>query len=172
MMDSICKEAEHSIHHARIHEDIKEAVVSKGIAETVCASAVAASYEQSAKALVVLSNSGITARLCAKYRPGCPIIAVVGQSNQRTARQLVITRGCMSCVYDDSNGKKPSETRVQCGVQYAQKQLGLSPGDVIVAVHADQLGLGFANLTRILCVPETFSSDIEPLLSTTPFMDC
>merc|ERR1719150_2118240 len=121
MMASICKESEHAIHMLRVHEDMKAAVKVKAVAETVCASAVAASYEQSAKALVVLSNSGITARLCAKYRPGCPIVAVVGQSNQRTARQLVITRGCMACVYNDSEGKKPSETRVQCGVRFAQK---------------------------------------------------
>merc|ERR1719350_663803 len=33
IMARICKEAEHAIHHLRVHEDIKEAVNNKGIAE-------------------------------------------------------------------------------------------------------------------------------------------
>ena len=53
----------------------------KNTAETVSCAAVVASYEQSARAIVVLSNSGITARLVAKYRPGCPIVCVIGKSN-------------------------------------------------------------------------------------------
>merc|ERR1712156_473231 len=122
MMASICKESEHAIHMLRVHEDVKAAVKNKNVAETVCCSAVLATFEQSARALIVLSNSGLTARLCAKYRPGCPIIAVVGKSNFRVARQLRITRGVYSCVYDDSDGKPTTETRVQCGLQFAAEK--------------------------------------------------
>merc|ERR1711988_1299213 len=150
---SICREAEMAIHHLRVHEDIKEAVPDKSVAETVCCGAVLASYEQRARALVVLSNSGTTARLVAKYRPGCPVVSVIGSSNFRTARQLKITRGVDAAVYNDDEGKQSTEVRVACGVAYAKQKYGLDVGDIIIAVHADAMGLGFANLTRILTIP-------------------
>lgn len=171
IMASICREAEHAIHHLRVHEDIKGAVTNKDVAETVCCSAVLASYEQRARALVVLSNSGATARLVAKYRPGCPIVAVVGCSNFRTARQLRITRGVDCAVYDDSKGKQSTEVRTACGAAYAKKTYGLSAGDILIAVHADSMGLGFANLTRIVQVPDAVDDSVSQLLNCVPFSD-
>lgn len=171
VMASICREAEMAIHHLRVHEDIKEAVPDKSVAETVCCSAVLASYEQRARALVVLSNSGTTARLVAKYRPGCPVVSVIGSSNFRTARQLKITRGVDAAVYNDDEGKQPTEVRVACGVAYAKQTYGLDVGDIIIAVHADSMGLGFANLTRILTVPAEIDDSVAKLLDCTPFSD-
>ena len=43
-------------------------------AETLAMSAVAASIEQDAGAIIVLSTSGISARFLSKFRPACPII--------------------------------------------------------------------------------------------------
>lgn len=43
-------------------------------AETLAMSAVAASIEQDAGAIIVLSTSGISARFLSKFRPQCPII--------------------------------------------------------------------------------------------------
>lgn len=43
-------------------------------AETLAMAAVAASIEQSAGAIIVLSTSGISARFLSKFRPQCPII--------------------------------------------------------------------------------------------------
>jgi len=171
MMAKICLESEYAIHHLRVHEDLKEAVKHKSIAETVACSAVLATFEQSARALVVLSNSGSTARLCAKYRPGCPIIAVVGKKNFRVARQLRITRGVYSCVYDDVDGKKEPEFRVQCGLHYAAEKFGIASGEVVIAVHADAMGLGFANLTRILRMPAEFDPKVKDLVKVEPFAD-
>jgi len=171
MMASICREAEHAVHHLRAHEDVKAAIRNKDVAETVCCSAVLATYEQTARALIVLSNSGKTARLCAKYRPGCPIVAVIGKSNFRVARQMQITRGVYSCVYDDAEGKPTTETRVQCGLNFAAEKFGISPGEVVIAVHADAMGLGFANLTRILRMPDSFAANVTKMIKVTPFAD-
>ena len=49
-----------------------------GTAETVAAAAVQAAFDQHASAMIVITNSGTTARLVAKFRPACPIVAVVG----------------------------------------------------------------------------------------------
>jgi len=167
IMGRICREAEHGTHHLRVHEDIKMAT-KKNTAETVSCAAVVASYEQSARAIVVLSNSGITARLVAKYRPGCPIVCVIGKSNSRTARQLRITRGVFPCMYDDSEGKRDATTRVSLGIEFARRKFHCEHGDYIVCVHGDQQGLGFANLTRIATVPETEFAESN-LLDVAPF---
>jgi len=172
MMACICREAEHGTHYMRVHEDLQKGVGFKNTAETVCCSAVRASYEQRARAIIVLSNSGLTARLVSKYRPGCPIIAVVGASNARTARQLTITRGVHSCCYDDSAGKLDSQKRVECGLQFGINTFQLAPGDAVVCVHADTMGIGFANLTRIVVVPEQLDTEyLNAKITTTPFSD-
>lgn len=50
-------------------------------AETLAMSAVAASIEQSAGAIIVLSTSGISARFLSKFRPQCPIICGMSPSS-------------------------------------------------------------------------------------------
>jgi len=57
--------------------------------ETVASSAVNASLEEMAGAIVVLSTSGTTPRLLAKYRPRCPIIVVT--------RKPMTARRCHVC---------------------------------------------------------------------------
>lgn len=83
----------------------------------------------------------------------------------------MITRGVYSCVYDDSAGKQATEVRVKCGLRYATEKLNVKPGEVVIAVHADAMGLGFANLTRILRVPEKYDEQIIKLTQCMPFLD-
>jgi len=167
MMAQICREAEHATHHMRVFEDLQSCQGKTRTEETVACSAVLASYDQEARAIIVLSNSGHTARLVAKYRPGCPIVSVCGLSNSRTGRQMNITRNTWSCMYDDSNGKKDPNTRVLIGCEFAVKAFNLKAGDTIVAVHADNMGLGFANLTRIITIPKERNQE---LISLTRFV--
>jgi pyruvate kinase len=49
---------------------------SQDTTTAVAIAAVEASYRTKAKAIVVLTSSGVTARLVSKFRPTCPIIAV------------------------------------------------------------------------------------------------
>jgi pyruvate kinase len=59
--------------------------------EAIAASAVVASFQLEAAAIIVLTNSGVTARAVAKYRPSCPIIAVMSKNNVNSS--LVLCRG-------------------------------------------------------------------------------
>lgn len=85
-------------------------------AETLALSAVAASHEQDAGAIIVLSTSGVSARLISKYRPSCPIICgkstVVRRRSrltlvtrkEQTARQLHLSRGVYPVWYPEPRG--------------------------------------------------------------------
>ena len=100
-------------------------------AETLALSAVAASHEQNAGAIIVLSTrwaedkgaeltcSGGSARLISKYRPACPIICGERRlafdvipvelthtvtRNDQTARQLHLSRGVYPVWYPEPRG--------------------------------------------------------------------
>ncbi|CAJ1035733.1 Pyruvate kinase, alpha/beta domain containing protein, putative [Leishmania lindenbergi] len=92
------------------------------VEEAVCSSAVNSVYETKAKALVVLSNTGRSARLVAKYRPNCPIVCVT--TRLQTCRQLNITQGVESVFFDaDSLGHdEGKEDRVATGVEFAKSR--------------------------------------------------
>ena len=75
MMAETCLLAESAICYPPLYDDLR-AVQARPTetAETVAIAAVAAAAEQDAKAILVLSTSGNTARLVSKYRPNIPII--------------------------------------------------------------------------------------------------
>merc|ERR1711972_263197 len=121
-----------------------------GTAATVAAAAVQAAFDQHAAAMVVLTNSGSTARLLAKFRPACPGIAVVGNKSIHTARQLRITAGVYSITYDDSQGKVGCDERVKMGLDFGRKMKWIGDGQFVIAVHADTMGKGFANQIKVI----------------------
>jgi len=100
--------------------------------------------------MIVLTNSGSTARLLSKFRPACPIIAVVGNKSIYTARQLRITAGVFSVTYDDSKGKLSADERVKIGLEFGMKLGWIKKNQYVVAVHADTMGKGFANQLKII----------------------
>eukprot|EP00755_Sulcionema_specki_P006582 Sspe_Gene.35853::Locus_17358_Transcript_1_1_Confidence_1.000_Length_1488::g.35853::m.35853 len=93
--------------------------------ESIAANAVNSSFELRTRCIIVLTNSGRTARLIAKYRPSCPIFAVT--KTARTARQLSITRACHSFFWTDEDPTR--EKRVAHAIERLKKEEFLKPGD-------------------------------------------
>ena len=74
-MAETCLLAEAAICHPPLYDELRHLTpLPTDTVETVAIAAVAAAAEQGACAIVVLSTSGNTARLVAKYRPKVPII--------------------------------------------------------------------------------------------------
>jgi pyruvate kinase len=115
--------------------------------ETLASSAVHATFEISAKAIIVMSVSGRTAQCVAKYRPACPVICLV--SDPAVARQMQLYRGLNAVLI-------PPETHAGGAASLRDFALKLtkfwgltSPGDRVVvvngAVEADtHAGMGIA----------------------------
>jgi len=153
MMARICREAETARHSYQHFLQITQALKKPlAIPDTVALTAVQSCFEQHSQAIIVLTNSGITARLIAKFRPPCPVVAVVGKTYSHTLRQLAITAGVYPITYDDQHGKQNAEERIELGLAYAKKREWVKVGGYVVAVHADKLNIGFANLVRIIAV--------------------
>lgn len=152
-MARICLEAQSATNEYVFFNSIKKLqAIPMSVEEAVCSSAVNSVYETKSKALVVLSNSGKSARLVAKYRPNCPIVCVT--TRLMTCRQLNVTQGVESVFFDtDKLGHdEEKEGRVSTGVDYAKSKGYVKAGDMVVVVHADHKVKGYANQTRILLV--------------------
>jgi len=151
IMAKICREAETARNAFKYYQSVVESLDKPlGTPATVASAAVQAAFEQHASAMIVLTNSGSTARLLSKFRPACPVIAVVGNKAIYTARQLRITAGVYSVTYDDSKGKLPVDERVKIGLEFGRKLGWIKNDQFVVCVHADAMGKGYANQIRIV----------------------
>jgi len=83
--------------------------------ESMAVGAVTAATAHGATAIVVLTASGDTARLVAKFRPSMPVVALC--STSKVARQLQLTRGVLPYVSGDalsSAGLTAAEQKSKC----------------------------------------------------------
>lgn len=137
----------------RVSEDIRSlTTIPTATTETVCCSAVAAAHEQNAKAIIVLSTSGDTARFVSKYRPQIPIIMVT--RNSTTARNGHLHRGVWPFVYDlpkpssSQEWQEGVDERLAFGMECAKKLGILKSSDIVVAIQGWRGGLGSSNTLR------------------------
>ena len=80
-----------------------------------------AAAELDAAAIIVLTMSGETAQAVAKYRPACPVLAVVG--TETTAHKVLMSRGIIRSSSSE-NEMEDSDAALQRGVE-ALKDMGL-----------------------------------------------
>lgn len=97
-MHDICKLAESVLCYPAVFNELRSlTALPTETTETVACAAVAAAHEQNAGCIIVLTTSGNSARLIAKYRPHAPIIVVT--RNPQTSRQAHLYRGCFPFYY-------------------------------------------------------------------------
>jgi pyruvate kinase len=115
----------------------------------VCSSAVKTAFEVGAKMLVVLTESGTTARLISKYRPKMPILVLTGMAE--VARQ---TNGYMRGVHSVAVGSMIGTDSILVRAADIGKERGwVKSGDVIVAIHGlKEAEAGGTNLLKVLTV--------------------
>jgi pyruvate kinase len=117
--------------------------------ESVASSAVKTAWDTKATLIVVLTESGKTARLIAKYRPSMPVLVITDKPE--TARQCEgYVKNCRTQVITCMQG---TEAILQ-GALKTGKSLGwCKPGDNVVCVHGTSEGSeGSTNLLRVLIV--------------------
>ncbi|KAF9303109.1 Pyruvate kinase [Mortierella antarctica] len=119
--------------------------------ETVASSAVSASQEQNAGAIVVLSTSGDTARLVSKYRPQSNVIIVTRRAS--TARAIHLSRGCYPFVYTEpkvADWQEDVDNRLRWGMDQAIKEGLIKTGQTVIVIQGFRSGYGNTNTMRIV----------------------
>lgn len=147
--------AETTISYRNVFNDIRElTALPTSTAETVAIAAVSASFEQRAGAIVVLSTSGNTARLCSKFKPLCPIIMIT--RNDQAARQANLSRGVYPFVYNEPKAtsieswQNDVEERIRWGIEEAIKLNIMDRGSSVVTIQGWKSGHGHSNTLRIV----------------------
>lgn len=164
MMAETCYLAESTICYPPLFNELRSLTQRPtATTETVAMAAVAASLEQNAGAILVMSTSGNTARLISKFRPSCPILTLT--RNEVTARQIHLHRGCYPFFYNEPRptGDEGWQTDVDNRIKFGLKQaldLGIiRKGDTVIAVQGWRSGGNNTNTMRVLAVPENVSHD-------------
>lgn len=155
MMHATCLVAEKGIAYQPLFNELRSlAPRPTATSETVAMAAVAASFEQQARAIVVLSTSGATARLCSKYRPSCPVLMVT--RNDKAARFSHLYRGVYPFIYDEPRAQdaeqwqRDVEKRLKWGMDQAHGLGILNKGETVIVIQGWTGGLGHSNTLRIL----------------------
>ena len=119
--------------------------------EAIASSAVKTALDMDAKMLVVLTESGNTARMVAKYRPKMPILVLT--PSKHVAQQCFgLLRGTECRVVGSMMGTagiliRAAKIGIKCGF--------LKPGETLVAIHGMmEATSGATNMLKVLVCPE------------------
>ncbi len=115
------------------------------ITEVISQSAVSASLELDAKAIITSTGSGFTARMVSKYRPKAPILAI-------THDMHVLSKVCLLSGVFPFQGEPVStaDEMFESAIQTALKTGYVTPGDTVVLSAGLPLGqAGTTNLIQI-----------------------
>jgi pyruvate kinase len=153
-MAKTCVEAESVINYSQLFAAIRESTLEEcgtmSIPEAIASSAVKTQIDMGAKVVVVCSETGNSARLVAKYRPGCPVLCLTATDS--VARQVNgLNRGVQSVVMGSMIG---TESILLRACEIAKEAGWANSGDYVVAVHGTIEGRpGSTNMLKVLTVP-------------------
>ncbi len=142
-MASIVEEAEGSVHYWRLFWEQTAAStfnINEAITHTCCLTA----KDLDAKAILVATNSGHTARMICRFRPACPVAALT--MHEKVRRQLSISWGIIPFL----TGEVTSTDRIfSLSAEVALKEGLVKSGDTVVITAGVPLGKsGSTNLIK------------------------
>lgn len=141
MMADICREAEDNIDFAHVNAQINNRLKGppSDITEAIASSAVLTAFNVSATAIVVMSESGRSARMVSKFRPSARIICVT--VSEICARQALAEWGVYPILVGSMFGTESLISRVIVAI----KKIGMcSVGDMVVVVSGTIEGVSGA----------------------------
>lgn len=115
------------------------------ITNAISLAACATAAELSTACICTITQSGFTARMIAKHRPVCPIVA--GTPNERAWRQMNLIWGCKSLHYE---GELPKGGVFDAVMKIAERSGLVSNGDTVVLAMGMPVGVsGATNTLRV-----------------------
>lgn len=143
-MDKIARRTEEAV-------DYRSVVTTRrrekhgNMTEAIGQSAAYTALNLKVKAVLAPTRSGHTARMIAKYRPGCPVIALT--FSEKSSRKLTLTWGIYPIVGKDV---RSIDEVLQDSVDQSVKRGYVDHGDVVVITAGVPVGeIGTTNLMKI-----------------------
>jgi len=144
-----CCEAEEVVNFENMHVAVRNSTRKRfGIissTESIASSAVMTAYDVKAKIILVMSETGSTARQIAKFRPNMPICVLT--PSKSVARQCI---GILKGVYAfQVNSLESTDTLVQETTDEVVKAGVAKEGDLMVVVCGQTFGMGATNQVAV-----------------------
>eukprot|EP00460_Paracercomonas_marina_P000790 EW704849.1.p1 GENE.EW704849.1~~EW704849.1.p1 ORF type:complete len:160 (+),score=54.90 EW704849.1:28-480(+) len=148
-MADICREAESATNYRLTFQALKENVSGKiSVSEAIASSAVKASFDLQAALVIVLTESGFTARLVSKYRPNAHILTIT--SSEQSARQCLVSRGLFPLLVSSMSG---TASLIRRAIVAAEKLRMCKMGDLVIITSGQKEGVsGNTNDLKIVQV--------------------
>lgn len=148
VMARTCCEAENSRNYNAMYQallsSVHDAYGSLSAGQSLASSAVKTAIDVNAKAIVVFSESGQTARYVSQFRPGCAIVCLTKTAS--VARQCNVNNGISAFLVNSLDN--PEELTAESSAELVK--LGRAkPGDLIVVVSGRILGQGGKNINQV-----------------------
>jgi len=148
-MARTCCEAENSRNYNALYVAIRSSVLDKfgklSSGESLASSAVKTAIDLNAAVIVVLSESGTTARYIAKFRPSCAVVCLTPDAT--VARQVAGIYNSVHAYIVDSLSKDDILSR-EVGIEAVKAGIA-KVGDLMVIVSGTTYGHGANNQVRV-----------------------
>jgi pyruvate kinase len=145
-MVQLALEAEASLREFGTLQQIKPHP-SNDVTEAVAQAAITMANHLNSAAIIVMSETGFSARLVSKYRPDCPIVVVT--FTREVVQRLALSWGIYGFLY---NGADADEERLAFAIDSAKKLGQVKSGDVVILITGPSRQAGSTNMLRALRV--------------------
>jgi len=159
VMVRTCCEAESSVNFHLLYQSVRNSTLSRynmSAAESIASSAVKTAIDIGAKVIVVLSETGSTARYLAKFRPSMPI-AVLTPSASVARQSFGLLKGCFAFQVDSL---EDTGALVEECVNEIRKANVAKEGDAIVVVSGTTYGMGATNQIKVEYIKSSYWEDV------------
>ncbi len=145
-MVKLALEAEQSLREFGTLQQIKPHP-SHDVTEAVAQAAITMANHLNSAAIIVMSETGFSARLVSKYRPDCPILVITFTSE--VVHRLALSWGIYGFLY---NGADSDEERLAFAIETAKRLGQVESGDVVILITGPSRQAGSTNMIRALTV--------------------
>ena len=145
-MVSLALEAEQSLREFGTLQQIKPHP-SNDVTEAVAQAAITMANHLNSAAIMVMTETGFSARLVSKYRPDCPIIAIT--FSRDVVHRLAMSWGIYSFHY---TGEDSDDARLEFALETAKRIGQVEPGDLVILTTGPSRQAGSTNMIRVLTV--------------------
>ncbi|MGB5327118.1 MAG: pyruvate kinase [Gammaproteobacteria bacterium] len=145
-MVALALEAEQSLREFGTLQQIKPHP-SHEVTEAVAQATITMANHLNSAAIIVMTETGFSARLVSKYRPDCPILAITFTSE--VVHRLAMSWGIYGFLY---NGGDNDDERLAFALETAQRIGQVEPGDTVILITGPSRQAGSTNMIRALKV--------------------
>jgi pyruvate kinase len=145
-MVDLALEAEQSLREFGTLQQIKPHP-SHDVTEAVAQAAITMANHLNSAAIIVMSETGFSARLVSKYRPDCPIVVITFTSE--VVHRLALSWGIYGFLY---GGADSDEERLAFAIDTAKRLGQVESGDVVILITGPSRQAGSTNMIRALTV--------------------